>query len=174
MIKTTSILAAISLFVAQIADARITYTGRDVYMALSDAAKANDVPVRLLTAICKVESNLKPHAVNNLEPKGGPARGICQVQVGTAEMFGFKATATVYNEHFTKRGKRIVTIRTIDRTSDLYNPYLNAFYAAKYLRKQLERYNGDWVLAVSAYNAGKAIRANRLYVKKVLETASQI
>lgn len=172
--KITSSIAAVALFATQLADARLTYTGHDVYLALSDAAKANDVPVRLLTAICKVESGLKPRAVNNLEPKGGPARGICQVQLGTAEMFGFKSHATVYEEHFTKRGKRIVKIRTIDRTSDLYNPYLNAFYASKYLRRQLDRYKGDWVLAVSAYNAGRAIRANRQYVQRVLETASHL
>lgn len=94
------------------------------------AAKAYKVSSALLLAICTHESGglknvLVPH------DSGSPTYGICQVKEGTAKMFGYKSEGT-----------------------GLMDPATNATYAAKYLRYQLDRYDGNWCMSVAAYNAG--------------------
>ncbi len=114
--------------------------------ALRIAANANDVPFRLLKAICRVESNLNPTALNKND-YGSPSYGLCQIKEATARLVHYRGT-----------------------TRDLLNPYINANISARYLRKHLTRYNNDWVRATSAYNAGscRKILKNNRYIKKVM------
>jgi len=92
-------------------------------------AKTVGVPGHLLLAICTHESNLQ----NVLVPhdKGSPSYGLCQVKANTAKMLGFNGLPI-----------------------GLMDPEVNVKYAAKYLKMQLKRYDGDWCKGVAAYNSG--------------------
>jgi hypothetical protein len=50
----------------------------------------------------------------------------------------------------------------------LNTEYVNAFYAAKYLKYQLNRYDNDWHKAIDAYNKGRVVSTKSKYVKKVM------
>lgn len=93
------------------------------------AAKKIGVSAALLLAICTHESGLNNIVVPH--DGGSPSYGICQVKLGTAQMFGFKGTA-----------------------QDLMKPAINAKWAAQYLKYQKQRYNGKWLQATAAYNSG--------------------
>jgi len=96
----------------------------------------------LLLAICFTESNFRNVAGDN-----GKSIGICQIKLNTAKMLDKKVTET-----------------------ELWDPLLNGFYAAKYLKYQQDRYKGrkDAEYCIkSAYNAGSCIKSNRKYVDKV-------
>lgn len=107
------------------------------------------LPPGLLSALCYVESSHNPRAVN-LDDKGGPSRGVCQIQEATARLMGFKGT-----------------------TAQLMEPRVNAYYAGKYLHWELKRYKGDTVKGVAAYNSGSfllgqdGLPVNKVYVTKV-------
>lgn len=122
-------------------------------------ADEEGVPFRLLVSVCKVESGLNPatktHFDGRKDPRTGlrrysPSHGLCQIKMATARFMGF----------------------TGDEKS-LYNIDTNSRYAAKYLRFHLDQYDGDWVMAVAAYNRGSSgvTISNTLYVKKVFDTA---
>lgn len=117
--------------------------------ALSAAAYETKVPFRLLAAICTVESSLRPF-IKPIEDNGSLSYGMCQVKEETARFLGFASKASI-----------------------LSNPNVNAFYAAKYLKYQLNRYEGDWIRALAAYNAGSSHWhiSNQEYVTKVLAQA---
>jgi soluble lytic murein transglycosylase-like protein len=57
---------------------------------------------------------------------------------------------------------------------ELKDPHVNAVFAAKYLRKQLDRYDQNIPFAISAYNAGSLCVnkngkfCNETHIKKVL------
>lgn len=118
----------------------------NVEEAINTASHIWDLPHNLLKAICTVESNLNPKAVNIIDG-GTPSHGLCQLKTKTAKFMGFTG-----------------------RVAGLYNPYINAFFAARYLRHQLDRYDNDIIKAISAYNRGSAGSTikNKPYVKKVL------
>ena len=101
------------------------------------AAKAAKVSGALLLAICTQETNLTNVTVYH--DGGSPSIGICQMKASTAEMLGFKGKA-----------------------DDLINPYVNAKWAAKYLKYQLDRYDGNWCQATAAYNAGTYNESKKL------------
>ena len=92
-------------------------------------AKALGVPGVLLLAICTHESGLKN--VKVLDDNGSPTYGVCQIKISTAKMVGFQG-----------------------KSEDLMIPNTNIVYSAKYLKYQLERYDGNWCMATAAYNAG--------------------
>lgn len=119
--------------------------------ALETSAKEFEIPSRMLKALCFVESSHNPKAINKIDG-GSASHGLCQLKIKTAKYLGYSGN-----------------IRS------LYNPYVNSYYAAKYLRYQLDRYNGNWVKAISAYNAGHAYRKinNMAYVKKVMKSAKR-
>jgi soluble lytic murein transglycosylase-like protein len=50
------------------------------------------------------------------------------------------------------------TARSLGVT-DSFDPKQNIFGGAKYLRKQLDRFNGDLTMALAAYNAGSTLVA---------------
>lgn len=93
------------------------------------AAKAIGIPGSLLLSICMAESNLKN--VASMNDGGSPSYGICQIKLDTAKMLGFKGKA-----------------------NDLMIPKTNAKWAAKYVARQLKRYDDDWCKAAAAYNSG--------------------
>src|SRR5919198_726404 len=64
------------------------------------------------------------------------AKGLMQLLPGTAEFIAHKSGGTRFE------------------LQDLGTPQINIAYGSWYLRYLLERYNGDKVLAVAAYNAG--------------------
>lgn len=88
------------------------------------------LPPGLLSAMCYAESRHRP-AVINQHDGGSPSIGLCQMKVDTAKLLGFTGGV-----------------------KELQDPLTNAFYAGKYLRKQLDRYNGNIPNAIGAYNAG--------------------
>lgn len=101
------------------------------------AAKIARISGALLVAICTHETNL----TNIVAYHDGhsPSYGLCQVKFETATMIGFKGKA-----------------------EDLIIPTINAKWAAKYLKHQEKRYNGDWCKMTSAYNAGSYNESKKL------------
>lgn len=93
------------------------------------AAKSIGVPGVLLLAICTHESGLRN--IQTLQDHGSTSYGICQVKEGTASLVGLNVG-----------GNRLLV------------PSINAEAAARYLKLQLDRYEGDWCKATAAYNAG--------------------
>jgi len=112
------------------------------------AAKEVGVSPDLLSAICYAESHHNHKAYVHADGTGdNHAFGICQVLLKTAEQYGFKDPRCT--EDFKSRKQ--------DRTYSnckLFGPYTNALYAARYLKYQLDRYDGSWINAIAAYNTG--------------------
>lgn len=72
--------------------------------------------------------------------KGSPSYGVCQIKEASARQLGFKG-----------------------RTSELMNSKINIKYAALYLKYEQDRYGkNDWVVLVSAYNAGTFKPSNKV------------
>ena len=91
-----------------------------------DAAVTHDLPVALLVAVARGESNFDPDAVSSAN-----ARGLMQIQwPGTGRHLGF------------------------DQVTDLHVPCRNVDAGARYLRELLKRYRNDLHLALAAYNYG--------------------
>jgi len=93
------------------------------------AAKTVGVPGSLLLAICTYETGLRNVRVQ--QDHGSPSLGICQVKTGTAKLMGMEVT-----------------------DDDLLVPSINALAAAKYLKYQLDRYDGSWCQSTAAFNSG--------------------
>ncbi len=90
------------------------------------ASQRNDLPLTLLLAVARGESDFNPRAVSKAN-----AIGIMQILwPGTARDLGFK------------------------RKSDLFKPCANIQAGARYLKFLVDRYRGDYNLALAAYNYG--------------------
>ncbi len=90
------------------------------------AAAAHDLPVSLLLAVARGESNFNPAAVSSAN-----AHGLMQILwPGTAKHLGFS------------------------RLSELHDPCANVDAGARYLVELLQRYDGDMHLTLAAYNYG--------------------
>lgn len=119
------------------------------------AAKKVGVSGSILLAICTHETGLK----NVMVPHdgGSPTYGVCQVKAGTAMDLGHKG-----------------------KPEDLLKVEVNAKYAALMLKKQYDRYDGNYCRAVAAYNAGSYLESvktpgypkNLKYVNGVKERLS--
>lgn len=115
------------------------------------AADTFHVPVELLKAVARAESNFDPMA----ESHAG-AQGIMQLMPDTAKALG---------------------------VTNAFDPVQNIMGGAKYLSQQLERYGGDTVLALAAYNAGPGnvakyngvppFEETRNYIAKVMGYAGE-
>jgi soluble lytic murein transglycosylase-like protein len=121
----------------------------DFYMELiRDAAQQHDLPVALVEAVVRVESDFNARALSN---KG--ARGLMQVLPETAARFG------------------------VADPDHLFYPAPNLNAGTAYLAWLLNRYEGNIDLALAAYNAGEGAvdnyrgippyRETREYVRKV-------
>lgn len=97
------------------------------------AAETHDLPVALLVAVARGESNFDPDAVSSAN-----ARGLMQILwPATGRHLGFR------------------------RVSELHQPCRNVEAGARYLKELLQRYDGDHHLALAAYNYGPGrIRAS--------------
>lgn len=121
----------------------------NIDVAFQDASRFHHVDLKLLRAVCFVESGHRAKVrvifdQKNLNKKGAPSHGLCQMQLATARYEGFTGTP-----------------------KELLNPSVNAFYAAKHLKRWLNK-TSDWKLAVSAYNRGHFRKTMRIgYVCKV-------
>lgn len=90
------------------------------------AAKRHAVPLTLLLAVARGESDFDPAARSKSN-----AHGLMQILwPGTAQHLG------------------------IHRLSQLYDPCTNADAGARYLKEMIQRYKGDLHLAIAAYNYG--------------------
>jgi soluble lytic murein transglycosylase-like protein len=102
----------------------------DVTSIILNAARAVHVSGTLLLAVCSHESN--NFTMNySAHDKGSPSYGSCQLKEATARQMGFTG-----------------------KDKDLMNPWINAKYAALYLKYQQNRYGEDWVKLVASYNGG--------------------
>jgi soluble lytic murein transglycosylase-like protein len=120
-------------------------------------AKTTDQIVREASETQGVDSDFL-HSVIRQESSGNPkavspagARGLMQLMPGTAQQLGVK---------------------------DSFSPEQNVHGGARYLRELLERYHGDAIKALAAYNAGPGAvdryrgvppyRETRLYVQRIV------
>lgn len=123
----------------------------DLDAAFIQSAEANHLDVRMLRAMCWVESSHKTNArvifdQNNPNKIGATSYGVCQIQLNTAKHFGYTGTA-----------------------KQLMNTHTNIYYAGKVLAYWLQRSHGNYRLAVSAYNRGHYKKTMRIgYVCKFL------
>lgn len=123
-------------------------------LAFTVVTQTFNLPPGLLSALCHTESNHRTHVVN-VGDGNGNSLGVCQVQILTAKTLGFKGTE-----------------------KQLMDPTINVYYSGKYLRKQLNRYDGDIRKAVAAYNSGtyyeskKGFAVNQKYVNLVFRAWS--
>lgn len=108
------------------------------------------LPTGLIDSVCYVESHHNIKAVRKQDGQKGkvqvPAYGVCQIHYATAKLMGYKGSKEA-----------------------LMRPEINVYYAAKYLKYQLDRYDNDYAKAVTAYNQGSA-HSDGLspYFKKVM------
>jgi soluble lytic murein transglycosylase len=73
----------------------------------------------------------------NARPSAAGAQGLMQIMPETAQFLARRSGATTFT------------------TSDLSSPAVNIAYGSYYLRYLLDRYHGDEVLALAAYNGGE-------------------
>lgn len=114
-------------------------------LIFTSATNEFDLPPNLLSSICYIESTHNAGAIHYNDGDGNSV-GICQIKFKTAKWLGYKGTEKL-----------------------LLDPKVNIHYSAKYLRYQLNRYGGNIVKAVSAYNKGNAKKlTNTTYYNKVV------
>lgn len=90
------------------------------------------LPPGLLSSMCWIESKHKVTAVHK-DDGTSSSLGVCQVKLKTAKWLGFKGTE-----------------------KELMVPKTNIYYAGKYLKYNLNRYNQEVARALTAYNRGNA------------------
>lgn len=100
--------------------------------AVSDATTRHRVDPELFYGHMQVESHFKPRAVSSAD-----AIGLMQLLPSTASIVG--------------QGLNLTITR-----ADLLRPYLNVRLGAAYIESLLEHYQGQFPLAIAAYNAGTA------------------
>lgn len=104
-----------------------------------------NLPPGLLSSLCFVESKHDVSAIHH-DDGSTDSIGVCQVKLKTSQWLGFTGSE-----------------------KQLLDPKTNIFYAAKYLSKNIKRYDGQIERAVVAYNRGNAkglLRTN--YSDKVI------
>lgn len=150
-------LVFIGLLLANVVEAKPQK--KYVKKAFERAAKKVGISPALLRAVCWGESHHDTQAF--VKSDGGEknhAIGICQVTYNTATDYGFKD----------ERCRQDFTNRKSERSyanCGLFGPYTNAYYAALYLKSRLDKYDNDWIHAISAYNTGslKYCKTGKVY-----------
>ena len=148
------IIAVIATFLSiPSANGGMEYPSKTPYY-IQEAAGAFRLSPALLVALCTQESRCRAKVINRhdgiLQPNGkrkyNPSYGLFQLKIETAKALGYQGPA-----------------------KGLLDPEINAFYAAKLLRQNLDKYHST-AKAVSAHNAGHYIKSNKEYVHNVLAT----
>lgn len=154
-----------------------------VLESIRKAALEVGIEPALLWSVCYSESALKSDAyVHNDGLKNNSAFGICQVLYTTALDMGMKKDSGCNNDFRNEQelidsGMMFITIynpvKRDYKNCKLFGAYTNAFYAAKYLKKQIDAHNGSWISGIAAYNTGtlkicKTGRVHRASDNKVL------
>src|SRR5438270_1164960 len=85
----------------------------------------------LIAAVIYAETKFDPR------PSSAGAEGLMQILPGTAEFLAHRSGATTFS------------------VSDLATPQVNIAYGSYYLRYLINRYGGDVMLGLAAYNAGE-------------------
>lgn len=131
--------------------------------AFKEISKEIGVREPLLRAICWAESNHKAHAYNHGDATSTDhAFGMCQVLYSTAHGMGLSDTRCLGDFQDVSYADR-----TYKGACKLFGPRTNIRYAAKYLKKLMDRYDGNEFKAISAYNLGsyRECRDGWLYYK---------
>ena len=124
-------------------------------------AKQYGIEVELILAMVKTESNFNPNAIS-----GSGAVGLTQLMPPTAQDLGLKVPSY--------RNPRKPTPDS--HTDERFHPHKNLAAGVRYLSLMLAKYDGNYVLALAAYNAGPGnvqknvplIRETERHVGKVL------
>jgi soluble lytic murein transglycosylase-like protein len=122
------------------------------YLIIKDiiwAADKAEVPRALLLSVCWTENRFNANNDPTHIDGKSLSYGQCQIKLGTASHMDW-----VFKHKTKVTAERLKTVK------------INAFYAAKYLKTKLKKYNGNWQLAADAYNKNIAISVNTKYVKK--------
>jgi len=114
-------------------------------------SQANSLDKTLVMAIVWQESSGFPDAVRWENTEVGYSFGLMGLTLPAARDMGFTGMGV-----------------------SLLIPEVNVKYGCKYLRWQINRYNGDVRKGVSAYNAGHYTEANRSYVDSVFSKKEAI
>lgn len=138
-----------------------------VFMALRDASKAHKVPLALLLAICKRESQFNRNVKHVVLPKSYEKNRHKTIPGSNGKTFG----EVVAPEDWHAWGMMALLpinlygvpngLKASDPLSKALEPRLNARLGAQYLRAAYEK-RGSWVKAIWSYNASE------LYVNDVL------
>jgi soluble lytic murein transglycosylase-like protein len=120
------------------------------------AADKVEIPREILLALCWNESSFRTKGMTHVDG-GTLSYGICQIKLDTAQ----------YMDKVYKHKILVTAIK-------LEDPKFNAFYAAKFLKFQFNRYDGNWMLAIDAYNKFNAIGINTKYVKRFIGSLKHI
>lgn len=122
------------------------------YQVIKDiiwAADKVEVPRELLLALCYGENNFRTdNKPTHIDGKS-LSYGQCQIKLSTAQDMD-----KIYKHKVKVNAERLEHVK------------VNAFYAAKYLKLKLKKYDGNWQLSVDAYNKHIAKGVNTSYVKK--------
>jgi soluble lytic murein transglycosylase len=126
----TTVLVALAtpLFRAAVNDLTLPLADQDIIRA--QAARKHLDPA-LIAAVIYAESKF------DARPSSAGAQGLMQLMPQTAESLARRSGATTFTP------------------SDLATPAVNIAYGSYYLRYLLDRYHGDTVLALAAYNGGE-------------------
>jgi soluble lytic murein transglycosylase-like protein len=102
-------------------------------LAIIAAVEASQgIPAGLLQAVCKIESGLRPQAVNHKDGNDEQSSiGLCQVKLTTGKQYS----------------------KAVRSAQSLYDPSINAAAAGAYLKANFVRYR-SWVGAVITFNKG--------------------
>jgi soluble lytic murein transglycosylase len=128
MALVAGVVIAAPLFKKAVNEFNLPLADQDIIRA--QAADKNLDPA-LIAAVIYAETKFSPTT------SSAGAQGLMQILPATAEFLAKRSGATSFT------------------TADLATPSVNIAYGSYYLRYLLDRYNGDKVLALAAYNGGE-------------------
>ncbi|MEA3352603.1 MAG: transglycosylase SLT domain-containing protein [Campylobacterota bacterium] len=148
-------------------------SSKSLYQKFNDIARQNNVNHKILMAICKKESNLKPYVINVNKSIFNIQKGphSFDTWIGANSYMDFVLDPMLLNYDI-----GICQINTVHLTrfdldnEDLLDTETNIQIAAKIYNWNLRQCKGDIVCALSMYNTGyKNSTIGKRYAKKVLE-----
>jgi soluble lytic murein transglycosylase len=124
-----AVVLAMPLFRKAVDDLTLPLAHEDI---IRQQAADKHLDPALIAAVIYAETKFDPR------PSSAGAEGLMQILPQTAEFLAHRSGATTF------------------RVSDLATPQVNIAYGSYYLRYLLNRYQGNLVLALAAYNGGEA------------------